>query len=100
MEIRQMRSFLAVADSLHFTRAAELVNISQPGISLQIQQLEEELGVKLLNRSTRTVQLTGAGKQMAKRVRAILASIDDAVNDAKTQPGARRKRPLCHNRHA
>ena len=71
MEFRQIKYFLAVADLLHFTRAAERLHVAQPALSLQIRQLEEEIGAKLLERSNRRVALTPAGE--AFRARALIA---------------------------
>jgi LysR family transcriptional regulator, benzoate and cis,cis-muconate-responsive activator of ben and cat genes len=62
VEFRQLRYFRAVAEELHFRRAAEKLHISQPPLSRAIQELERELGVQLLLRKQRTVQLTEAGK--------------------------------------
>lgn len=71
---RHFRAFVAVARHLHFTRAAEEIHITQPSLSLLIRQLEEQLGVKLITRSTRQVALTDMGK-------AFLPLAENAVND-------------------
>ena len=59
MELRQIRSFLSIAETLHFGRTAELIHISQPALSLQIRSLEEEVGVRLFERNRRKTTLTG-----------------------------------------
>src|SRR5258708_37876778 len=61
MELRQIRAFLSIAETLHFGRTAELVHLSQPALSLQIRALEEEIGVRLFERNRRKTTLTAAG---------------------------------------
>ncbi|MFF0383352.1 LysR family transcriptional regulator [Streptomyces sp. NPDC004286] len=84
MEIRQLKYFIAVAQEASFTRAAELVHISQPGISAQIRQLENDLGATLIDRSGRSAQLTAVGEVVlahAKSVLSSMASLRQAVDE-------------------
>jgi DNA-binding transcriptional LysR family regulator len=76
MELRQLHYFVAVAEELHFARAASRVHIAQPALSTQIQSLERELGVQLLVRTTRRVELTRAGATFYERCVRILSEID------------------------
>lgn len=76
MELRHLRYFMAVAETRNFTRAAALLGVSQPPLSRQIRDLESEMGVQLLQRDTRPVVLTDAGRVFADQARQILAQVD------------------------
>ena len=79
LELRHLRYFVAVAEELHFGRAAARLNISQPPLSQQIQALEQQIGARLLARTNRSVLLTEAGKQFLVDSRQILSMVDDAA---------------------
>lgn len=83
MELRHLRYFVALADELSFTRAADRLHISQPPLSIQIGQLEKEVGVMLFERSSRRVQLTLAGQAFLADVRAILDRVQAATSHAR-----------------
>jgi DNA-binding transcriptional LysR family regulator len=83
MELRHLRYFKAVADELNFTRAASRLRVAQSAVSSQIQDLENELGVVLLERSRRRVTLTAAGKAFVEASEKVLRSVEDASRQAR-----------------
>src|SRR5580698_6147334 len=83
MELRHIRSFLSIAETLHFGRSAELIHISQPALSLQIRALEEEVGVRLLERNRRKTTLTAAGAAFRDDAAAALSQLDQAIRRAR-----------------
>lgn len=83
IDIRHMRYFVALAETLHFGQAAERLHISQPPLSRQIAALEKELGVRLLERHSRRATLTPAGRRFLEDSRAVLASFDQACRNAR-----------------
>ncbi|MEV6225831.1 LysR family transcriptional regulator [Nocardia fluminea] len=76
MELRQLRYFVTIVDEGGFTRAAERLHLTQPGLSTQLRQLERELGQRLLDRGARTVTLTEVGAAVLEHARAALAAAD------------------------
>jgi len=84
MEIRHLRYFVAVAEELHFGRAAQRLHIQQPPLSRQIQDFEAELGFPLFERSRRRVELTPAGTALLGRARQVFDALDVAIHDARS----------------
>jgi DNA-binding transcriptional LysR family regulator len=87
IELRHLRYFLAVFDELHFSRAAEILHIAQPPLSVAIRRLEQKLGVELFDRTSRVVNPTEAGRTFAAEVRPALARIEGAVVAARRVAG-------------
>ena len=89
VEIRHLRSFVAVAEERNFTRAAERLHLAQPALSAQIRQLEQRLGAQLLERTTRKVDLTPAGEALLERARTLLDGFETAVQQVKDTAAGR-----------
>src|SRR5215470_9187665 len=88
MELRHLRYFVAVAEMENVSRAAtQELHVAQPSLSRQIRDLEEELGVRLFERTARSVRLTGAGRAFLPEARAILKRTEDAVVKVRTVAG-------------
>src|SRR5215207_7877458 len=83
VELRHLRYFIAVAEELNFSRAAERMHMAQPPLSAAIRQLERDLGVDLFVRTTREVKLTDAGRAFLAGARRTLADVERAAEDAK-----------------
>src|SRR5262252_1808306 len=89
MELRQLRYLVALDEELNFTRAAEREHIAQPALSQQIRKLEEEVGLALVERTTRRVRLTNAGELLVVRARRIMAELDAAEIELQALRGMR-----------
>ena len=87
IELRHLRAFVAVADDLSFSRAAQRLFISQPALSRQIRGLERLVGCDLFRRSTQRVELTLAGEALLARAQALLADLDDAISVTRSVGG-------------
>lgn len=83
MDIRQLKYFLAIAEEENITKAAEKLHIAQPPLSQQLKLLEEELGVKLIERSTRKIQLTDTGQTLRHRAEQVLRLMETTVKELK-----------------
>ena len=84
MELRHLRCFVAVAEELHFARAAEKLHIDQSPLSRTIRELEDEFGTRLFTRTTRSTRLTHAGKVFLERVPRIFAALEQARDGVKS----------------
>src|SRR4051812_15769851 len=89
MELRQLRYLVALDEERHFTRAAQRLHIAQPALSQQIQKLEREIGLALVERTTRRVGLTDAGLLLVEHARRAIAEVDDALAELADMAGAR-----------
>jgi DNA-binding transcriptional LysR family regulator len=90
--LRQLRAFLAVAKCGSFGRAAEEVAVSQSAVSFAVQQLENELGLRLLDRTTRQVRVTAVGETLAASATRLLAELDTVLRELKDTGRCCRKR--------
>jgi DNA-binding transcriptional LysR family regulator len=89
MELRHLKYFVAVAEELHFGKAAKKLNIAQPPLSQQIMNLEEELGIKLFDRSKRKIEMTTAGSHFLKEARQVLLHVEQAAETARRIHGGK-----------
>src|SRR5438876_8337493 len=87
MELRHLRYFVAVAEAENVSRAALKLHISQPGISRQIRDLEDEIGFQLFQRTAKSLKLTEAGRVFLAEARAVLQRADEAVKRARAATG-------------
>jgi DNA-binding transcriptional LysR family regulator len=87
VDLKALQSFVAVAEELNFSRAASRLYLSQPALSRQIRSLERTVGVGLLRRSTRSVELTRAGDVLLERARQLLGDLDEALTVTRAAAG-------------
>ena len=80
VELRHLRCFLAIAEEANITRAAAVLHVGQPALSRTLRQLEEHLGVRLVDRSTHHLHLTEAGSAFRVRAASAVAAVDDALD--------------------
>ncbi|WP_109809625.1 LysR family transcriptional regulator [Sphingosinithalassobacter portus] len=92
INLKHLRAFRAVANHAHFTRAADAIGVSQPALSALIAQLEEDLDVTLLNRTTRAVELTPVGREFLSACSRVLAEVEGAILEAQDYAGLRKGR--------
>src|SRR5687767_10892124 len=89
MEFRHLVSFIALAEELHFGRAAQRLHLTQPSLSAQLQKLEKSLDVQLVARNSHEVRLTPAGLEFELQARQIIAQLDRAAQAAKATAAGR-----------
>ncbi|MQY17160.1 LysR family transcriptional regulator [Nocardia macrotermitis] len=89
MEIRHLVSFIAIAEELHFGRAAQRLHLTQPSLSAQLQKLEKSLGVQLVARNSHDVRLTAAGLEFEGQARQIVAQLERAAHSARATAAGR-----------
>jgi LysR family transcriptional regulator, transcription activator of glutamate synthase operon len=99
MDVAQLRYLVALADELHFTRAAAREHIAQPALSQQIRRLEDEVGLALVERTTRRVSITEAGELLVARARRILAELEAARAELQAVRGVQSGRVLVGALH-
>jgi DNA-binding transcriptional LysR family regulator len=99
MELAQLRYLIALAEELHFTRAAAREHIAQPALSQQIRRLEEEVGLALVQRTTRRVTMTEAGSLLVARARRILAELEAATAELQALRGVQSGRVVVGALH-
>lgn len=86
IELRHLRCFLAIAETLSVTRAAQRLSVSQPAVSRALQQLEQELGLRLVDRSTHHLALTPEGRTFQEKAAAAVAAFDEALDQSRLRP--------------
>ncbi len=99
MELAQLRYLVALAEELHFTRAAARAHIAQPALSQQIRRLEDEVGLALVERTTRRVTITEAGELLVARARRILAELESANAELQALRGVQSGRVIVGSMH-
>src|SRR5437764_4978775 len=99
MELSQLRYLVALAEELHFTRAAAREHIAQPALSQQIRRLEDEVGLALVERTTRRVTMTEAGDLLVARARRILAELEAAGAELQALRGVQSGRVVVGTLH-
>jgi DNA-binding transcriptional LysR family regulator len=99
MDLRQLRYLVALAEERHFTRAAAREHIAQPALSQQIRRLEDEVGVALVERTTRSVSITDAGNLLVARARRVIAEVDAADAELLALRGMERGRVTVGTMH-